>query len=90
MGSTLEHDIFLGQAAERVSISKIRQEMEDYQPKLNSYQIGRSARELGFEVRTAGGKQWVYTGSVEKLAAVAVQLDIEDDDLTEAAGNIQA
>ena len=32
----------------------------------------------------------MYTGSVEKLAAVAVQLDIEDDDLTEAAGNIQA
>ena len=85
-----DEDILRGEVAERMAVGSINNEMRDYRPKLNPWQIASILRDLGFEVRPAGGKRRVYTGGVENLSAVAGQLGIEDEDLTEAAGNIQA
>ena len=44
----------------------------------------------GFEVRKAGGTQYVYIGGAERLVAIGAELGIEDEWLAKAAERLQA
>ena len=78
------------QPDERVTVSDIAKELSDRAGKYNSWQIGDIVRNLGFEVRKAGGTQYVYIGGAQKLLAIGAELGIEDEWLAKAAERLQA
>ena len=78
------------QPDERVTVSDIAKELSDRAGKYNSWQIGDIVRNLGFEVRKAGGTQYVYIGGAQKLLAIGAELGIEDEWLAKAAEQLQA
>ena len=73
-----------GQSAERVALSWIQECATTNGQPLNSWQIGRMARQLGFQVVTKGGKSWIMTGGDANLRKIGKQLGSEDDFVTEA------
>ena len=46
---------------------------------LNSWQVGQLLRGMGFETRTVGGQQWIYTGSTEHVVEIGNFLGLEDE-----------
>lgn len=67
-----------GEVKERVPLGNITQVVRESQ-ELDSWQTGQLVRDMGFETKTAGGKQYVFIGGKEKLVAVANDLGIEDE-----------
>jgi len=63
---------------ERVRLGDIVRRLQEGQD-LNSWQVGQLLRGMGFETKTAGGTQYVYTGGEEKLVEVGLLLGIEDE-----------
>lgn len=51
---------------------------------LDSWQVGLTLRDLGFETKTTGGKQYVYVGGKDKLVAIGRKLEVDDGWLDEA------
>ena len=78
------------QPDDRVTVSDIAKALSDRAGKYNSWQIGDIVRNLGFEVRKAGGTQYVYIGGAERLVAIGAELGIEDEWLAKAAERLQA
>ena len=54
---------------------------------LNSWQAGQLLRDMRFETKTVGGKQYVYTGGAGNLVAVGRELGIEDEWFRHGAGS---
>ena len=46
---------------------------------LNSWQVGQLLRNIGFETRTVGGQQWVYTGGTQHIVDIGNFLGLEDE-----------
>jgi energy-coupling factor transporter ATP-binding protein EcfA2 len=68
------------QLRQRITIKDIRKALKDDGVEMNSWQIGRLLRDLGLEVKTSGGTEYVYLGKV-KLLGIAADLGIDDDEL---------
>ena len=46
---------------------------------LNSWQVGQVLRDLGFDTKTAGGKQYVFIGGKENFIQVAQFIGFQDE-----------
>lgn len=73
-----------GEVAERVLLAHVTANVSERGQRLNPWQVGGMLREMGFEVKKSGGKQYVYTGGANKLREVGRQLGIQDEWLEEA------
>ena len=62
----------------RVLLSDVVDELPQEQD-MNSWQVGGILRTLDFEVRTAGGKRYAYTGGRERLIAIGRELGLDDE-----------
>ena len=60
--------------AERVLIGDITKRVTS-----NSWQVGDALRGMGFETRTVGGQQWVYTGGTQHIVDIGNFLGIADE-----------
>ena len=77
-------DVLL-EVSERVLLGNVVKGVSERGQSLNPWQVGQVLRDLGFEVRTNGGQQYVYTGGIGKLVAVGEGLRLQDDWLERAA-----
>jgi hypothetical protein len=68
------------QLKERVALKAIEKGLKDDGEDLNSWQVGKILRELGFEIKSIGGTRYVLIDKAH-LLAVAKQLGIEDEAL---------
>lgn len=66
-----------GEPKERVLLSTVVRNVAPL--KLNSWQVGQILRDLGFETKKVGGRQYVYTGGTESLTAIGRKLDLDDE-----------
>lgn len=76
--------------AKRVLIKDVIRALTDHTSRYNGWQVGGNARDMGFEVRKAGGDSYVYVGGLEKLVAIGEELGIQDEWLVKAAEHLQA
>lgn len=67
-----------GNLLERVLLGSIANNLTDEEG-MSSYQVGIILSDLGFTKANRGGRAYIYTGGQEKLAAVALDLGIEDE-----------
>lgn len=70
------------QLKQRVPLKDITKGLKDDGHNLNSWQVGKILRDLGFEVKLSGGNQYVYIDKAH-LLGVAKQLGIDDDALNQ-------
>ena len=77
------------QPDERVLISDVLRALSGHTSRYNGWQVGGTARDIGFDVRKAGGNQYIYIGGLEKLVAIGAELGIEDEWLAKAAQELQ-
>ena len=45
----------------------------------DSWQVGQMIRQMGFEVKRARGRQWIYPGGVDHVKEIGRSLNIEDE-----------
>ena len=81
----LEDDRPIATVAERIPLSAIAKHFVEEGEKLNSWQVGQIARQLGFGVGSKGGTRYVYTGGADTLRAIGLDLGISDEWLGTAA-----
>jgi len=70
------------QLQQRVALKAIEKGLKDDGEHLNSWQVGKILRDLGFEVRTIGGTRYVLVDKAH-LLKVAKELGIDDDTLNQ-------
>lgn len=70
------------QLKQRVPLKDITKGLKDDGNNLNSWQIGKILRDLGFEVKLSGGNQYVHIDKT-RLLDVAKKLGIDDDALNQ-------
>ena len=74
---------------ERVLVADITRNVQDGL-QLNSWQVGKLLRDMGFQTDTIGGKQYAFTGGSAKLVEVGLMLGVQDrwieQELTKSAG----
>ena len=63
---------------ERVLLADIARNVQDGL-QVNSWQAGQLLRDLGFDTRTAGGKQYAYTGGSAMLVKAGLMLGVQDE-----------
>ena len=63
---------------ERVLLADIARNVQDGLH-VNSWQAGQLLRDLGFDTRTAGGKQYAYTGGSAMLVKAGLMLGVQDE-----------
>ena len=62
---------------ERVLLADIARTVQDGL-QLNSWQVGKLLRDLGFKTDTAGGHRYAYTGGSVKLVEAGLMLGVQD------------
>ena len=67
-----------GEVVERVPVGEITKSLSD-DLALNSWQVGQVLRDLGFDTKTAGGKQYVFIGGKENFIQVAQFIGFQDE-----------
>lgn len=70
----------VSQLRQRIAIRDIRKALKDDGVDMNSWQIGRLLRDMGLQVKTSGGTEYVYLDKA-KLLGIAADLGIDDDEL---------
>lgn len=63
----------------RVRLANVADEVRERGSDLSPWQVGHLLRDMGFDVRTVGGRQWVYTGGAEHLKEVGRSLGVTDE-----------
>lgn len=68
--TTIKNRIMLKDVVDAISEDGIR---------YDSWQVGQMIRQMGFEVRRARGRQWIYPGSLDHVKEIGRNLNIEDE-----------
>ena len=70
---------------ERVLLADVARNVQDGL-QVNSWQAGQLLRDLGFDTRTSGGRQYAYTGGRANLAEVGLMLGVQDEWIEQELG----
>ncbi len=68
--TTVKQRIMLKDVVDAISEEGIR---------YDSWQVGQMIRQMGFEVKRARGRQWIYPGNLEHVKDIGRNLNIEDE-----------